>query len=122
MERDMDLVRRILHEVEKAPFDMGGVDVKLPGVSDEALQNHLLLLWEADLIHAMDASGGGNPQYLPIRLTWIGHEFLDASRDDTLWNKAKGVVVKKTGGLTFEVLFALLKEWAKEAVLGGGSA
>ncbi len=122
MKRDMDLARRILLALEEAPFDLRGVTIKLPDVSEEALQYHLLILSEANLIKAIDASSRDGPSYLPERLTWLGHEFLDASRNDTFWKKAKTAVLEKTGGLAFDVLFQLLKSYARNAVLGGPDA
>ena len=29
------------------------------------------------------------------RLTWAGHEFLDKIKNDTVWNKTKGVIKEK---------------------------
>jgi hypothetical protein len=52
------------------------------------------------------------------RLTWEGYEFLEASRDEGLWNKAVREVVSKGGGLAFEVLKQVLVSWVKDAVLG----
>ncbi len=116
MNRDMDLARRILHETEKAPFDGGWVKPNIPDVQDDALQYHLLLLWEAGLIDARDMSSHDGPCYAPIRLTWHGHEFLDASRNDTIWAKAKDIVLKQGGAMTFEVLHVVLKRLVLQAV------
>lgn len=46
------------------------------------------------------------------RLTWAGHDFLDAMRDDTVWKKAKEHVLKPGASWTFDVL----KEWLKAEV------
>jgi hypothetical protein len=118
MKRDMDLARRILEEIEVAPFDGGEAELDLPDASEEAIQYHLLLLTEAGLIDTIDASTMGGPHFIPRRLTWNGHEFLEASRDDTLWQRAKSTVQNKTGGLAFDVLLAVLKDQAKRAVFG----
>ena len=55
------------------------------------------------------------PDYWIHRLTWAGHEFLDAARDETRYRKAVRRVVDCTGGLIFEVLKALLVEEAKRS-------
>ncbi len=52
----------------------------------------------------------------PFSLTWQGHEFLEASRNDTFWNKAKEIVKSKCGALSFDVVKALLISMAKESV------
>jgi hypothetical protein len=49
-------------------------------------------------------------------LTWQGHEFLDAARNDTIWRKATGKLVAVTGGTSLEVLKELLIAGAKQAV------
>lgn len=122
LNRDMDLARRILREMEAAPFTGGAVSLSFSDVPDEHVQYHLLLLSEAGLMRVADASSMDGPAYLPIRLTWHGHEFLDASRNDTFWEKAKSMVLKKTGGLAFEMLLVVLKDYAKQALFGPGAS
>jgi hypothetical protein len=58
-------------------------------------------------------------QHRPSRLTWAGHEFLDARRKDALWQKVKAVALQKSGGLGFEVLKQLATKLAIETALGG---
>jgi hypothetical protein len=43
-----------------------------------------------------------------------GHEFLDASRNETVWKKTLKTINEKGGGLTFEVIKALLTQYTKE--------
>ena len=43
-----------------------------------------------------------------LKLSWAGHEFLDAARNDTIWHKA-GERIKKSGvNVTFTLLSELL--------------
>lgn len=75
----------------------------------------LELLVQAGLIRATDIPKGRlGSIWFPISLTWDGHEFLDAAGDETTWNKAKGFITGKVGGITFELLKAVLLAWAKE--------
>lgn len=53
-------------------------------------------------------------KYIPKSLTWQGHEFLDASRNETVWKKTLKTINKKRDGLTFEVIKALLTQYTKE--------
>ena len=69
---------------------------------------------QAGLIEAEDVSDVSEFAYRPLRLTWEGHEFLDAARDDTRWNAAKRTVTSTTGGLAFEFLKAVLIHKGKE--------
>lgn len=47
-------------------------------------------------------------------LSWQGHELLSAMRDDSLWSKAKKVVMAEGKSWTIEVLKAWLIEMAKQ--------
>jgi len=50
-----------------------------------------------------------------VRLTWEGCDFADAVRSDTLWKKAKEMVIKPTASFTF----GLLKDWLKSEIAQG---
>jgi hypothetical protein len=119
MKRDMDLVRAVLMEIEKAPFDGGFLDVTVPGHSDEKLSYHILLMHEAGLIEAIDLSTMDGMCWKPKRLTCEGHEFLDAARNETFWAKAKDKVTTSTGTLTIEGLKIALNALIKHALTGG---
>jgi hypothetical protein len=67
---------------------------------------------QAELITAMPREA--IYQWWPGNLTWQGHEFLDASRDESFWNKAKGKLAGVTGGIGFELLKAVLLSQAKQ--------
>jgi hypothetical protein len=51
-------------------------------------------------------------------LTWTGHEFLEASRDDSRWNKAKKIITEKTGSFSFEILKSILMDLMRGAISG----
>ena len=74
---------------------------------------------EAGLVHGLDSTTGeseGEPEAEPTSLTWAGHEFADAARSDTMWNKAKAIVKEKAVGLSLAVLTPLLQSLAKKAI------
>jgi hypothetical protein len=48
--------------------------------------------------------------YCAKSLTWEGHEFLEASRNENVWNKVKAIIKDKGLGLIFEVIKGLLLE------------
>jgi hypothetical protein len=124
MKRDMDLCRQILLDLEDNPEAVGwkGFTFEYEGRTYEEVSYHVMLLHEAGLIEAVSHSQGpGHINWTAKKLTWPGHEFLDASRKDSVWQKAKSTVLEKTGGLSFEVLKAVVVQLAKDAVLGGGS-
>lgn len=118
MRRDMELVRTILLEVEKAPFDGGWVELKVEGRDRNEVAYHVMLLHQAGLIEAMDLSTMGAVNWAPRWLTWAGHEFLEAARDENLWETAKTTVRERAGGVPFEVLKGVLVGLIKTAVMG----
>jgi hypothetical protein len=115
MKRDMDLIRQILFELEKREprLDYRFPEIQIEGHSKEEIVFHVMLLEEAGFIIARNDSTMAGLNYTPIRLTWDGHEFLDAARDDTRWNTAKDSMAK-AGGFVFEVAKILLIESIKQ--------
>ena len=118
MKRDMDLVRKILLALEEQESGFAEHKFKVEGYSEDEVGYHVLLLMEAGLVHGVDMThlGSKNPVAAPSRLTWQGYEFLDAARNDTLWNKAKGKVKEIGGSVAFSTLSTLLKKLAAEAL------
>jgi SOS-response transcriptional repressor LexA len=82
MKRDMDLIRTILLQIEEAPPNVNRIKLKLDGPSQDEVTEHLRLLIESGLIEAIPFQSNGKERFLPKRLTWKGHEFLDAARND----------------------------------------
>jgi hypothetical protein len=117
MQRDMDLIRKILLVIEEQPAGKR-FRVKIEGYDDDAIQGHLALLYEHKLINAIDASSHSGQAYLVRGLTWEGHDFIEAVRNETVWRKAFGIITEKGGGFTLEMIKELLKRLLAEQVLG----
>jgi len=121
MNRDMDLIRKILLRIEEYPdydptyFKQNeNISFNFEGHSTNEIEYHLKLLADAGFTE----SGGGKYGYRNVvGLTWNGHEFLELMKGDTTWNNAKDAM-KKTGGMAFEVLLKVLIETATKAALG----
>jgi hypothetical protein len=73
---------------------------------------HSVLLIEAGLVHGVVILGqDGQPACTRIsRLAWSGHEFLELTRDDTIWNKAKCVVAESAKGAAAEIVTSACKQ------------
>jgi hypothetical protein len=119
MKRDMDLIRKILLFVEEHPDPDGWVQIELEDHPTKEVSYHIKLLDQAGLIEAEDLSTYGMDgfKWVARSLTWRGHEFLNAARDDTRWNNAKKIVTEKGGGLIFEALQQFLIQGLTKAVL-----
>lgn len=111
MKRDMDLVRSLLLQLEEHPHGYPPDDIEMDGYSEEEVGYHFLLMVEAGLIEGEEFStiGSSSPSVIPTRLTWYGHDFLDACRDSKRWKKAQGIFAK-LGGVTMDVAIKILSE------------
>jgi hypothetical protein len=103
MKRDMELIRKILIAIEQSPSASPPSEVQelqMEGYSEEEVGYHALLIIEAGLAKGKDITGSGlGPRGLITRLTWQGHEFLDAVQDDTRWAKARAIVKEQAGSV-----------------------
>jgi Hypothetical protein (DUF2513) len=119
MKRDMDLIRQILLQTEEAPYyNAPPVEIKADGFSEEEISYHAMLLMQANYIEASRTIFRDRVMYKPTTLTWAGHEFLDAARNENIWNKAKTLITEKGGSMAVELLKTVLFELMKRQVLG----
>lgn len=112
MKRDMDLCRKILLEVEGSKSGES-IEMVQTGASGDDVIEHLQLLQDAGLIEARVDRHSRN--YSIQRLTWDGHEFLQAARDDGVWAKAK----ERVGSAWQSLTFTLLKEVLEDIIRNG---
>ena len=117
MKRDLDLVRDILLAVEHGGTSGLEVDaLTLVDRDPELIARHVQLLHEAGYLIAIytEPDQGGIILHGVERMTWKGHEFLDAARNDTVWHKVTASVRAKAASVPFEVLTPLLIEATKK--------
>lgn len=119
MKRDMGLIREILLAMEESNEPQGWVPLDgIPGYSDSQKSYHVYLLADAGLIEATDCSSMDGDNWKPLRLNWYGHEFLEAARNNTIWDKALSQFKEKGVGLSFDLVKALLIDLAKKELIG----
>ena len=120
MKLDPDLARAILLQVEATPANRTSRDPEIEGYSEDEIFEHVELLNEAGYLEAkIVRSGSGDARIYTVfvtRLTWDGHEFLNAARNDTLWRRAKDKVTTSGGAMSLSILKAVLTDLAKRAV------
>lgn len=104
MKRDMDLIREILIMIEEYNGPSNRFWITLDGHSDEQVKYHAVLLKEAGLIEADIMKTFQGSEIRISRLTWAGHEFLDATRSSKVWEGAKAFALKTTGTVTVETI------------------
>lgn len=105
MKRDMDAIRQILLAARESSTPLS----QLSGMDDAVFCHNVGLLSEAGFVKAALAESQGEFKRAVIfRLTWAGEDFASSILDDTLWTKAKGVVIKPAASWTFDVLKSYL--------------
>lgn len=124
MQRDYDLVLKLLEDIEGAPPNtrVRIVPEDYPDHDEDTINEHLeLMISDAGLVagHVMPSGQARVFAVLVERLTWQGHDFLDAARVPGVWDKATEKIKAAGGNLPFEIVKSLVIGFAKEVVLGG---
>lgn len=98
MERDMDLVRDLLKQIEADPEcnAFGFKRIRVEGRSEEEVDYHLGLLDQAGYIRAL-IPPAMQRHYEVSSLTWNGHEFLDNIKDEGIWSQTKERIKEMPG-------------------------
>jgi hypothetical protein len=106
MVRDMDLVRKILLNVEA-----GNLNAGVEGYTDDAVNFHKALLIKKDLVEGAPNYPTGKdsrpdiPDLVMIsRLTWDGHDFIQGIATDTKWSRVKTFLAESGKDLTIETI------------------
>ena len=106
MKRDWDTIREILLKTEglSVGSDLSPNDFDAERIDE--ISYHVKLLEESGLVKASIAEflGDSGIHFDIERLTWSGHEFLDAIRDDNVWKKIKKIASEKSVTMPFDVL------------------
>lgn len=123
MKRDMDLVRQLLANIEAAESSVSVESLAVAvGRPKAEASYHLRLLQAHGLIDAtlkQDITGDWFGQVLG--LTWDGCDYLDAIRDERVWERTKKVVSETVGSTTMAVVksaaVAVAEALIKSAIL-----
>jgi Hypothetical protein (DUF2513) len=118
MKRDMELVRKILLEIENHESGYAPMNIAIAGYTEEQIRYHAFIMMEAGLIEGIKRTdlSSPSPQAIPRSLTWQCHEFIDTARNDTLWSKAMNIVQDKGGSISISVLSQLLASLMKNQI------
>jgi hypothetical protein len=116
MKRDMELIRQIALRIEQGEDGWAPTKLDIPGYTETQVGYHALLMVEGGLVVGSDiTSFGGSPSALVQRLTWTGHEFLDAAREPTRWEQTKALL-GRAGGAAFPVWIEALTKAATSSI------
>jgi hypothetical protein len=119
MKRDMELIKKILIEFEQEEvFPPREGKMTVGGYDNAIVDYHIVLLEESGLITGDIYYGEDREIYNScLRLTWYGHEFLDAAKNEGLWNKVKAKMKEKSIDLPFTIFRESLMLFVKSEFL-----
>ena len=109
---NLDRMRELLLSAEKKDATdevlEGYVDVEDSLVNGDSYQ--LLLMRDAGWIES------NAPEFGSFRMTYIGHEYLNAVRNESVWKSTKEVIANEGGSMALELVKALAMGFAKKQV------
>jgi Hypothetical protein (DUF2513) len=118
VKRDLDLVRKILMLLDEKKSPDVIMEMEVEGYSKLEVMYHLVLMDEKGFLHCERQCSSTTPNRVirihPFSLSWEGHEFLEASRNDGFWSQAKEKVLAKSGALSFDLIKAILIKIASQ--------
>jgi hypothetical protein len=119
MKRNWDMIRTILLRVEELKPNALLTLESFPIDEHQEISYHLEILEEAGLLSGkIHKTPGGSPHgFHLIRLTWLGHEFLEAIRSDALWNDIKAQLNAQKVTLGVETIMITAQAITKKLLL-----
>ena len=87
MERDFELIRKILLVVEEAPPQhISPLTISFNGEHEQAVVNeHVYLLIQRGLLEGKYSNMGASITSIVVfRLTWEGHDFIKVAKEESL--------------------------------------
>ena len=116
MKRDLDLIRTILTTLENQNSTIADV-LSIEGYDDGLVAFHVNLLIDAGLIKGIQGEElGGIITAMAGSITWNGYEFLDASRNKDIWEKAKKMLKDRAISIPFSMFNKLLILFLEEKI------
>lgn len=107
MKRDPDLIRDLMLALEA---EEGAELLHVPlvaGYSRARIDHHFRLLIEAGLASAGHVSSDGR-RWVAVRLTWLGHDYLDTIRDRRVWKQTKAAM-KRAGFWSLDTMGSIAR-------------
>jgi hypothetical protein len=110
----MDSIRALLLMTEgEEPVDLSKWEMN-------AQAYHMILLIEAGMIRGniIEDENGEVATAITTRLTWDGHEFLNAARSEPIWNKVMEKVASTGNSVAWPIITTILTDLRKKKKLG----
>lgn len=112
MTHNMNLIREILSKIEQDCFEGAYCHItpnSFPEYSAGEVNHNVRLIVERGLAKGLETQAG----YYIEKLTWDGHDFLDNSRNSTVWQ----ATMNAAGDLSFGVFRKVLEAVATQVAM-----
>ena len=113
MKLDKDLIRDILLAIEERETPNLPFKLSIPERTDVEVSYHVQILEEAGLLVALERTTMSSHGWLPIRLTYDGHEYIETIRDSEVWRHTKEIA-KTAGASTVKGLLEIGTAYVKQ--------
>jgi hypothetical protein len=112
----MDLARRVLLKIEAQQTAYVTLPLNIANHSAGEVAYHVVLLAEAGLVELKPSRRRSTDRTRQIvRLTWAGHEFLEAAREERRWRRGLEIM-EAIGGVNVQVLNFVMQDLILEQV------
>lgn len=118
MKRDMNIVRQIVNKIAESETQyLEGPSELENEIDEELLAYHLEIMRDVGIIDGrITKADGGFIVFYRLRLSWVGNDFYDTFKNDSVWERAKEITKEKgfeALGVPFDVLIELGKQIIK---------
>jgi hypothetical protein len=112
MKCDMNLIRQIAFQIESATGPISSQQISIGDFSPQEIAHHCEMMNDRGLIvaHSTKTMRDPHPMFCISRLSPLGHDFVNAARNDTVWNKVVRTVKNRLGDLSIQLLIDYLKK------------
>lgn len=126
MKRDMELVRKLLLEIERLhiSYDLTNHDLAIESYDMYTIAYHCQIMFEKGLISSYKPIevDGGIAGFRVGGLTWDGNDFLEKIRDNSVWHKTKETIKEKGLPLLIETIKEIANGFIAAATQGAVDA
>lgn len=124
MKRDMELVRKILFEIEDKYVSKMLMGLQIEGYDQVTVAYHCKIMYEAGLISEYKSHYANDEIYIFFvgSLSWEGNDYLDKIRDNSIWNKTKATIKERGLPLMIETIKTISTAFITAAAEGATNA
>lgn len=104
MKRDLDLIRKLLIEIEAHQEPFSSRTLVIDGFDGAEIAYHVALIEQAGFVVARPLrSSGCLAEFHISALTFAGHDYLDAIRSPRVWQRVKDTAAQAGVSLSVEI-------------------